>query len=106
MRVWMPILKLRAWSSGALTAALCTFALALLAKIQGIPAIPADISVGQLVHGTQRDNKKRDKGLAFILMEAIGRPRRVKGPRGESVLTPVPEEALRAALTEYRDALL
>jgi 3-dehydroquinate synthase len=79
---------------------------ALLAKIQGIPAIPADISVGQLVHGTQRDNKKRDKGLAFILMEAIGRPHRVRTARGESVLTPVPEEALRAALTEYRDALL
>jgi 3-dehydroquinate synthase len=79
---------------------------ALLDLIEHIPAIPADISVGQILQSAQRDNKKRDKGLAFILMEAIGRPRRVKGPRGESVLTPVPEEALRAALTEYRDALL
>ena len=42
-------------------------------------------------------------------MDAVGKPHQVQGPRGSaatSVLTPVPEEALRAALTEYRDALL
>lgn len=78
----------------------------LLTLIPGIPAIPADISVGQILQSAQRDNKKRDKGLAFILMEAVGRPHKTQGPRGETVLTPVPEEALRAALTEYRDALL
>lgn len=78
----------------------------LLGKIRGIPAIPADISVGQVLHGTQRDNKKRDKGLAFILLDAVGHPHRVHNERGESVLTPVPEEALRAVLVEYRDAVL
>jgi 3-dehydroquinate synthase len=79
---------------------------ALLGLIRNIPAIPADISVGQILQSAQRDNKKRDKGLAFILMEAVGTPHKVRTPRGDSVLTPVPEEALRAALTEYRDALL
>jgi 3-dehydroquinate synthase len=79
---------------------------ALLGLIQGIPAIPADISVGQILQSAQRDNKKRDKGLAFILMDAIGRPHRVQTARGESVLTPVPEEALQSALMEYRDVVL
>ena len=74
----------------------------LLNKIPDIPGIPADISVGQILQAVQRDNKKRDKGLAFILMQAIGQPNR----RGESVLTPVPEEALQQVLLEYRDALL
>jgi 3-dehydroquinate synthase len=79
---------------------------ALLALIEHIPAIPADISVGQIVQSARRDNKKRDQSLSFILMDAVGHPHKVQGPRGETVLTPVPEEALRAALTEYRDALL
>lgn len=74
----------------------------LLNHMAEIPAIPADISVGQILQAVQRDNKKRDKGLAFILMQAIGQPNR----RGESVLTPVPEEALQQVLVEYRDALL
>ncbi len=74
----------------------------LLNKIPDIQSIPADISVGQILQAVQRDNKKRDKGLAFILMQAIGQPNR----RGESVLTPVPEEALQQVLLEYRDALL
>ncbi|MCD6024446.1 MAG: putative 3-dehydroquinate synthase [Fibrobacteria bacterium] len=74
----------------------------LLGRLQGIPAIPADISVGQILQGAQKDNKKRDKGLAFILLEAIGKPRQ----NGTSVLTPVPEAALQQALLEYRDALL
>ncbi len=78
----------------------------LLGHLRGVPAIPADISVGQILQGARRDNKKRDQGLAFILMEAIGRPHKHMGPRGETVLTPVPEEALREALTDYRDALL
>ncbi len=78
----------------------------LLGLLRGVPAIPADISVGQILQGARRDNKKRDQGLAFILMDAVGRPHRHKGPRGETVLTPVPEEALREALTEHRDALL
>ena len=82
---------------------------ALLALIPGIPAIPADISVGQILQSARRDNKKRDQGLAFILMEAIGKPHRfqtARGPRGETVLTPVSEELLQATLVEYRDALL
>jgi 3-dehydroquinate synthase len=82
----------------------------LLDLIQGIPAIPADISVGQILQSAQRDNKKRDKGLAFILMDAVGRPHRVHTGRanenGGSVLTPVPEEALQSALVEYRDVVL
>ena len=76
--------------------------LQLLNRIPEIPAIPAEISVGQIMQGVQRDNKKRDKGVAFILMQAIGLPHRV----GQSVLTPVPEEALEQVLLEYRDALL
>jgi len=81
---------------------------ALLGRLQGIPAIPADISVEQIIQSARRDNKKRDQSLAFILMEAVGRPHKVPARAGSSVtvLTPVPEDALRAALTEYRDALL
>jgi 3-dehydroquinate synthase len=75
---------------------------ALLGRLEGIPPIPADISVGQILQTAQRDNKKRDKGLAFILLDAVGKPRK----HGGSVLTPVPEEALHQALVEYRDALL
>jgi 3-dehydroquinate synthase len=74
----------------------------LLGRLKGIPAIPTDISVGQIMQGAQRDNKKRDKGLAFILLEGIGKPR----VSGGSVLTPVPETALEQALLEYRDAVL
>lgn len=76
--------------------------LSLLGKIPEIPGIPAEISVGQIIQGVQRDNKKRDKGLAFILMEAIGRPHH----HGLGVLTPVPEEVLQQVLMEYWDALL
>jgi 3-dehydroquinate synthase len=76
---------------------------ALLARLDNIPPIPADISVGQILQTAQRDNKKRDQGLAFILLDAVGKPR--KQANG-SVLTPVPEEALRQVLVEYRDALL
>ncbi|HAO98584.1 MAG TPA: hypothetical protein DCQ83_00910 [Fibrobacteres bacterium] len=76
--------------------------MSLLNRIPEIPGIPADISVGQILQSAQRDNKKRDKGLAFILMQAIGQPHR----HGQSVLTPVPEEALQQVLLEYRDALL
>jgi 3-dehydroquinate synthase len=79
---------------------------ALLSLITGISPIPADISVGQIIQSARRDNKKRDQSLSFILMDAVGKPHKVQGPRGDTVLTPVPEEALRAALTEYRDALL
>ncbi|HEX2613746.1 MAG TPA: iron-containing alcohol dehydrogenase [Fibrobacteria bacterium] len=78
----------------------------LLGLLRGVPAIPADISVGQIIQSARRDNKKRDQSLSFILMDAVGRPHKHMGPRGETVLTPVPEDALRAALTEYRDALL
>ena len=79
---------------------------ALLDRVGAVPPIPADISVGQIVQAARRDNKKRDHNLAFILMDAVGQPHRTRTERGESVLTPVPEEALRQALTEYRDALL
>lgn len=79
---------------------------ALLDRLGAIPAIPADISVGQVIQAARRDNKKRDQNFAFILMEAVGRPHRTVTERGESVLTPVPENVLHAALTEYRDALL
>ena len=79
---------------------------ALLALLPGIPAIPADISVGQILQTARRDNKKRDQGLAFILMEAVGKPHVARGPRGETVLTPVSEDLLQSTLTEYRDAVL
>lgn len=79
---------------------------ALLDLMTGIAPIPADISVGQIIQSARRDNKKRDQSLSFILMDAVGKPHTVQGPRGQTVLTPVPEDALRAALTEYRDALL
>lgn len=78
----------------------------LLDLMTGITPIPADISVGQIMQSARRDNKKRDQSLSFILMDAVGRPHVVEGPRGRTVLTPVPEEVLRTALTEYRDALL
>ena len=74
----------------------------LLSRIPAIPAIPADISVGQILQSVQRDNKKKDKGLAFILMDGIGKPHL----HGTGVLTPVPESALQQVLLEYRDALL
>lgn len=79
---------------------------ALLELMTGITPIPADISVGQIIQSARRDNKKRDQSLSFILMEAVGRPHEVEGPRGMTVLTPVAEDLLRTALTEYRDALL
>ena len=74
----------------------------LLGRIRGIPGIPADISVGQILKAVQHDNKKKDANLAFILLQAVGRPHR----SGPTVLTSVPEETLRLALLEYRDALL
>ncbi len=74
----------------------------LLGVLRGIPPIPADISASQILQTARRDNKKRDQGLALILMEAIGKPHR----RGDSVLIPVPEDLLRRVLTEYRDAVL
>jgi hypothetical protein len=58
--------------------------------------------VGQILQSVQRDNKKKDKGLAFILMDGIGKPHL----HGTGVLTPVPESALQQVLLEYRDALL
>ena len=69
----------------------------LLGSIPEIPGIPAEISVGQIMQSVQRDNKKRDKGLAFILMQAIGKPHR----HGESMLTTVPEEVLHQILLDY-----
>ena len=74
----------------------------LLSRIRGIPSVPADISVGQLMQSVHRDNKKRDAGLSFVLLQAIGQPHFT----GPSVLTSVSEDALRQVLLEYRDALL
>jgi 3-dehydroquinate synthase len=74
----------------------------LLSHIRGIPTVPPDISVGQILQAAHRDNKKKDPGLSFILLQAIGRPHRT----GPTVLTSVSEEDLRQVLLEYRDALL
>jgi 3-dehydroquinate synthase len=81
----------------------------LLSRLQGIPAIPNDISVGQILASVQKDNKKVGKGLSFILMKAIGEVNRAEDPAGSgspSVLTPVCDYQLNRMLLEYWDALL
>jgi 3-dehydroquinate synthase len=74
----------------------------LLSRLPGIPAIPKDISVSQIQSGVQRDNKKVGKGMAFILMKAVGEVNRHEG----GVLTPVCEFQLNRVMLEYWDALL
>jgi 3-dehydroquinate synthetase len=74
----------------------------LLSRLQGIPPIPNDISVGQILACVQKDNKKVGKGSAFILMDAMGQVHRHEG----SVLTPVCDFQLSKVLLEYWDALL
>ena len=74
----------------------------LLSRLPGIPTIPKDISVGQIQSMVQRDNKKVGKGMAFILVKAIGEVNRVE----DSVLTPVCEFQLNHIMLEYWDALL
>jgi 3-dehydroquinate synthase len=74
----------------------------LLSRLTGIPSIPKDISVGQILSAAQKDNKKVGKGMAFILMKAVGEVNRQEG----SVLTPVCEFQLQRVLFEYWDALL
>ena len=58
--------------------------------------------MGQIQNTVQRDNKKVGKGLAFILMKAVGEVNMQDG----SVLTPVCEFQLNSVLLEYWDALL
>ena len=74
----------------------------LLSHLRGIPPIPNDISVGQILTAVQRDNKKIGKGLAFILMRAIGEVNSYEG----TVLTPVYDYQLNRVMLEYWDALL
>ena len=74
----------------------------LLSRLIGMPPIPKDISVGQILAAAQKDNKKVGKGLAFILMKAVGEVNRHEG----GVLTPVCEFQLQRVLYEYWDALL
>ncbi len=74
----------------------------LLSRLRGIPPIPKDISVGQILSSVQRDNKKTGKGLAFILMRAIGEVNRHES----GVLTPVCDFQLNHVMHEYWDALL
>lgn len=74
----------------------------LLSRLTGIPSIPKDISVGQILTAAQKDNKKVGKGMAFILMKAVGEVNRHEG----AVLTPVCEFQLQRVLLEYWDALL
>lgn len=74
----------------------------LLSRLPGIPAIPKDISVAQIQSMVQRDNKKVGKGMAFILVKAVGEVNRHEG----SVLTPVCEFQLNRVMLEYWDALL
>jgi 3-dehydroquinate synthase len=79
----------------------------LLSRLRGIPPIPNDISVGQILACVQRDNKKVGKGLAFILMKAVGQVNRQEEPgQTPSVLTPVCEFQLNSVMLEYWDALL
>lgn len=84
----------------------------LLSRLRGIPPIPNDISVGQIMTSVQRDNKKVGKGMAFILLKAVGEVNRqdADGQQGDgqpqSVLTPVCEFQLNRVLLEYWDALL
>jgi 3-dehydroquinate synthase len=74
----------------------------LLSRLTGIPPIPKEISVGQILAAAQKDNKKVGKGMAFILMKAVGEVNRYEG----AVLTPVCEFQLQRVLLEYWDALL
>lgn len=74
----------------------------LLSHLRGIPPIPNDISVGQILACVQKDNKKVGKGSAFILMKAVGEVNRHEG----SVLTPVCDFQLSRVMLEYWDALL
>ena len=74
----------------------------LLAHLRGIPPIPNDISVGQILACVQKDNKKIGKGSAFILLKAVGEVNRFEG----SVLTPVCDFQLSRVMLEYWDALL
>jgi 3-dehydroquinate synthase len=74
----------------------------LLSRLTGMPPIPKDISVGQILSAAQKDNKKVGKGLAFILMKAVGEVNLHEG----AVLTPVCEFQLQRVLFEYWDALL
>lgn len=74
----------------------------LLSHLRGIPPVPNDISVGQILACVQKDNKKIGKGSAFILLDAVGSVHRHEG----SVLTPVCDFQLSRILLEYWDALL
>lgn len=74
----------------------------LLSHLRGIPPIPNDLSVGQILACVQKDNKKVGKGLAFILMDGMGAVHRHEG----SVLTPICDFQLSKVLLEYWDALL
>lgn len=79
----------------------------LLSRLPGIPPIPNDISVGQILSSVQRDNKKVGKGMAFILMKGVGEVNRQQEASEEpSVLTPVCEFQLNKVMLEYWDALL
>lgn len=79
----------------------------LLSRLNGIPPIPNDISVGQILASVQKDNKKVGKGLSFILMKAVGEVNRAEDAAGAaSVLTPVCDYQLNKVLLEYWDALL
>lgn len=74
----------------------------LLSRLQGMPAIPKDISVSQIQASVHRDNKKVGKGMGFILMKSVGEVNRHE----EGVLTPVCEFQLNHVMLEYWDALL
>jgi 3-dehydroquinate synthase len=79
----------------------------LLSRLRGIPPIPNDISVGQILMSVQRDNKKVGKGMAFILMKAIGQVNMQEdAAEVQSVLTPVCEFQLNKVMLDYWDALL
>jgi 3-dehydroquinate synthase len=69
----------------------------LLQCLACVPGIPAEISVGQIMQGLQRDNKKTAQGLGFILLEGIGRVH----AHGAGVLTPVDENLLHDVLKAY-----
>lgn len=69
----------------------------LLQCLACVPGIPAEISVGQILQGLQRDNKKTAQGLGFILLEGIGRVH----AHGTGVLTPVDENLVQETLKAY-----
>ncbi len=74
----------------------------LLQHLGCLPAIPAEISVGQILQAVQRDNKKTSQGLGFILLDGIGQVHR----HGTGVLTPVDENLLREVIKTYRGPTL